>query len=74
MITLEQATAIFQKLIDEQEEEYTIDQISLIMFDDPLYVMIARDKNGKQIFPGEVFPSIRYADGSLELWEDPCPT
>ena len=73
MLTLEQATIIFQKLIDEQKAEYTIDQISLIMFDDPIYVMIALDKNGKQIFPGEVFPSIRYADGSLVYWEDPCP-
>lgn len=73
MVTLEEATAIFQKLIDEQKEEYTLDQISLVMFDDPLYIMIARDKDGQQIFPGEVFPSIRYADGSLVLWEYPCP-
>ena len=71
MITLAQASAIFQKLIDEQEQEYTIDQISLIMFDEPIYVMIALDKDGKQIFPGEVFPSIRYADGSLVIWEYP---
>ena len=47
MITLAQASAIFRKLIDEQEQEYTIDQISLIMFDDPIYVMIALDKDGK---------------------------
>lgn len=73
MVTLEEATAIFQKLIDEQAEKYILDQISLVMFDDPLYIMIARDKEGHQIFPGEVFPSIRYIDGSLVWWEYPCP-
>ena len=41
------------------------------MFDDPIYAMIALDKDGEQIFPGEVFPSIRYTDGSLVFWEYP---
>lgn len=65
MITMEQAKAMFEEMIKNSDEEYCLDQISEIAFEEPIYVMIALDKDGNQIFPGEVFPSIRKKDGAL---------
>lgn len=65
MITLEQAKAMFEEMIKNNGKEYRLDQISEIAFDDPIYVMIALDADGNQIFPGEVFPSIRKRDGAF---------
>lgn len=65
MITAEQAKVMFEEMISSKNGEYYFDQMSEIITDDPFYVMIAVDKNGKQVFPGEVFPSIRKRDGAL---------
>ena len=65
MITIEQAKAMFEEMIKNSEKEYSCDQISEIAFEEPIYVMIALDKNGNQVFPGEVFPSIRKKDGAI---------
>lgn len=65
MITLERAKEMFEEMIKNSGKEYHLDQISEIAFDDPIYVMIALDADGNQIFPGEVFPSIRKRDGSF---------
>lgn len=65
MITLEQAKVMFEEMIKNSSEAYRLDQISEIAFDDPIYVMIALDKDGNQVFPGEVFPSIRKKDGTI---------
>lgn len=65
MITIEQAKQQFQKLVESSEKKYTIQTVWEISFDDPIYAMIAIDENGNQVFPGEVFPSIRKDDGSL---------
>lgn len=74
MITLEQATAMFEELLQNSSEKYTVQKIWEIQFDDPLYVMVVRDKNGKQVFPGEVFPSIQKKDGAFVDFNFPCPT
>lgn len=65
MITLEQATERFQQMVSEADEKYTIEKIWEIMFDDPIYAILVVDTNGNQLFPGEVFPSIRKRDGAL---------
>lgn len=65
MITIEQAKEMFEEMIKNSEKEYYFDQISEIAFEEPIYVMIALDKNGNQVFPGEVFPSIRKKDGVI---------
>lgn len=65
MITLDQAKEQFLEIVENAEKKYTIQTVWEISFDDPIYAMIAIDENGKQVFPGEVFPSIRKADGSL---------
>ena len=65
MISMEQAKAMFEEMIKESDKEYYFDQISEIAFVEPIYVMIALDKNGNQVFPGEVFPSIRKKDGKV---------
>ena len=74
MITLEQAIVMFEELLKNSPEKYTVQKIWEIQFDDPLYVMVVRDERGKQVFPGEVFPSIRKADGSFVDFYFPCPT
>lgn len=74
MITLEQAIVMFEELLKNSPEKYTVQKIWEIQFDDPLYVMVVRDERGKQVFPGEVFPSIRKADGSFVDFCFPCPT
>ncbi len=73
MITLEQAKAMFSKMIAESEKSYTIDTVYEICFDEPIYAMIVLDEDGNQLFPGEVFPSIRKADGAIINYIDPCP-
>ena len=65
MITLEQAKEQFRKIVEKAEKRYTIQTVWEISFDDPIYAMIVTDEKGKQVFPGEVFPSIRKADGTL---------
>lgn len=64
MVTLEQAKAMFEEMVKNSEETYRVDQVSEIAFDDPIYVMIALDGDGNQVFPGDVFPSIRKRDGA----------
>ena len=65
MITIDQAEEMFEEMIKESKKKYYLDQISEISFEEPIYVMIALDDNGNQIFPGEVFPSIRKKDGAI---------
>lgn len=65
MITVEQAKAMFEEMIKNSDKKYRFDQISEIAFEDPIYVMIAIDEDGNQVFPGEVFPSIRKRDGAI---------
>ena len=69
MITIDQAKEMFEEMIKNSEKDYYFDQISEIAFEEPIYVMIALDKNGNQVFPGEVFPSIRKKDGAIiDYW------
>ena len=72
MITLEQAKSMFEDMVQSHGEGYRLDQVSEIAFEEPIYVMIALDKEGNQIFPGEVFPSIRKKDGALIDFEFPA--
>ena len=65
MITLEQAKVMFEEMTKNSGKKYRLDQISEIAFDDPIYVMIALDEDGNQVFSGEVFPSIRKKDGAI---------
>lgn len=65
MITLEQATMMFEDMVKNSDKAYSVEQVTEITFEDPIYVMIALDENGDQIFPGEAFPSIRKRDGEL---------
>lgn len=65
MIAMEQAKAMFEEMIKKYDGGYRLSQISEIALEEPIYVMIAADKDGNQIFPGEVFPSIRKKDGAL---------
>lgn len=65
MITIEQARIVFEEMIRNSGKEYHLDQISEVSIEDPIYVMIALDKDGNQVFPGEAFPSIRKKDGAL---------
>lgn len=73
MITLQEARDIFQKMIDSQESKYNICEIWEIDYDDPIYVMTVIDESGYQLFPGEVFQSIRKKDGKLVDFSFPCP-
>ena len=72
MITIEQAKAMFDEMIKNSKKKYFFDQISEIAFEDPIYVMIALDENGNQVFPGEVFPSIRKKDGAIVDYRFPA--
>lgn len=65
MITMERARAMFEEMIKNSDKGYCLDQISEVAFEEPIYVMIAHDRHGDQVFPGEVFPSIRKRDGAL---------
>lgn len=65
MITQEHAKAMFEEMIRNNGKKYRFDQISEIAIEDPIYVMIAIDEDGNQVFPGEAFPSIRKRDGAL---------
>jgi len=79
MITLEEAMGMFQKMIDEHPEKYTIFEAWEIPYEDPvhgedpLYIMTVLNENGEQFFPGEVFKSIRKRDGELVNFEFPVP-
>lgn len=73
MVSLEQAKAIFAEIVKQSGEKYEIEQVQEIQLEEPLYVMIALDENGEQIFPGERFPSIRKKDGELIDYSFPCP-
>ena len=72
MITMEQAKAMFEEMIKNSKKEYRLDQISEIAFEEPIYVMIAVDKDGNQVFPGEVFPSVRNRDGAIINFKFPA--
>ena len=73
MVSLEQAREIFADLVKKSGEQYRIEQVQEIQFEEPIYVMIALDANGDQVFPGEKFPSIRKSDGALIDYSFPCP-
>lgn len=73
MVSLEQAKAIFADMIKQSGEPFEVEQVQEIQLEEPLYVMIALDEKGEQIFPGERFPSIRKADGALIDYSFPCP-
>ena len=72
MITMEQAKAMFEEMIKNSKKEYRLDQISEIAFEEPIYVMIAVDNDGNQVFPGEVFPSVRKRDGAIINFKFPA--
>ena len=72
MITIEQAKAMFDEMLKNSEKKYFFDQISEIAFEEPIYVMIALDENGNQVFPGEAFPSIRKKDGAIINYRFPA--
>lgn len=72
MISKDQARVMFDEMIKNSGKKYRFDQMSEIAFEDPIYVMIAIDEEGNQIFPGEVFPSIRKRDGALIDFEFPA--
>jgi len=74
MITLEDARKIFAEMVIKSERKYQIDDIWEVYYDEPIYVMTVIDENGNQLFPGEVFPSIRKTDGSLCNFSFPTPT
>lgn len=65
MITLEQATETFRQMVEKTEPKHTIEKVWEIMLEEPIYAMIAIDEGGNQVFPGEVFPSIRKKDGMI---------
>lgn len=73
MITIEQATRMFEEMVAKSNEKYQIEYIGEAEFEEPLYFMIVIDGQGKQRFPGEVFPCIRKADGALENYSFPTP-
>lgn len=72
MITIEQAKVMFEEMIRNSNKEYRFDQISEVVLEEPLYVMIAVDEDGNQVFPGEVFPSIRKSDGAIVSFSFPA--
>ena len=74
MITLDQATLIFKKMIADSGKEYRIDQVWEVELDEPIYVMSVIDKDGKRFLPGRLFPAINKLDGTLVPDEFPCPT
>ena len=73
MITLEQAKKMFCEMVAKSGKSYTIDVVYEISFDEPIFAMIVLDEDGNQLFPGEVFPSIRKLDGAIIDYKDPCP-
>ena len=72
MITIDQARAMFEEMINNSNKKYRFDQISEVALEEPLYVMIAIDQDGNQVFPGEVFPSIRKSDGAIVNFSFPA--
>lgn len=73
MITLERAKEMFAKMISESGKNYRIDIVWEIEDEEPIYVMMVIDEEGKQQLPGRLFPAIRKSDGELVDWEYPCP-
>lgn len=73
MITLEYAKSMFADMIAKSEEQYTIDEVWEIQFDEPIFVMTVIDAEGIQYLPGVKFPSIRKSDGALIDDQFPCP-
>lgn len=73
MITLEQAKNKFHEIVASSGESVEIVDVWELQFDDPIYVVMCVDANGKKIYPGEKFPSIRKVDGKLVDWIEPCP-
>ena len=65
MISLDCAKRMFEEMVNTKGGGYCVEQVSEIAFEDPIFVMIALDSEGNQIFPGEVFPSIRKKDGKF---------
>lgn len=74
MITLEQAKERFSDIVADCGEAIRILKVWEIQFSEPIYVVLCIDSNGKKIYPGERFPSIRKSDGVLVDWQEPCPT
>lgn len=73
MITLEQAEAMFCEMVANSGKKYQVEKVWEIKFDDPIYVMMAIDKDGNKILPGDMFPSIRKEDGTVVDYNFPCP-
>lgn len=73
MVTPEEARAIFEEMVKKSGKKYRVEYVVELHLEDPIYYMLAQDEKGKQIFPGEVFPSIRKRDGELVDFEFPCP-
>lgn len=74
MITLEQAMNKFREIVSDCGESISIEKVWEIQFAEPVYVVLCTDCDGKKIYPGERFPSIRKSDGALVDWQEPCPT
>ena len=73
MVTLEQAKTKFAEIVAKNGSGYQIADVWELSLSDPIYVMMLIDENGNQLFPGEVFPSIRKSDGVLVDFKYPCP-
>ena len=73
MITLERAEEMFAQMVIDSGENYQIDAVWEIEYDDPIYVMTVIDGEGKQHLPGYPFRSIRKRDGALIDYQFPCP-
>ena len=75
MVTLEQATDAFKEMIRQSSEMYTLADVWEIPADfGPFYAVLVIDKDGFCSLPGQFFPSIRKADGSLFQYNLPIPT
>ena len=72
MITLERAKQLFEEMI-KSNDGYALDQVSEVALEEPVYVVIAVDKNGNQVLPGQIFPAIRKKDGKAVNFDYTCP-
>lgn len=57
----------------KSSDGYTLNQVSEIALEEPVYVVIAVDKNGNQVMPGQIFPAIRKKDGKIVNFDYICP-
>lgn len=71
MISQIQAEQMFHSMVNNSGKNYRIERVWEISLEEPIYVMAVRDEEGKQVFPGEVFPSIRKSDGELVAFSFP---